>query len=95
MDAKTIVGWNLRRYRVALGLSQEKLALEAGIDRSYVGRVERGSENVTIVTLEALAKALNISLAALFEEPKPGASKPKPLSAGRKFKSPKRPFTEK
>lgn len=84
MDARTIIGWNLRRLRVERGLSQERLALAAGIDRAYVGRVERGSENVTITTLEAMAVALSVPVASLLIEPDPDAPKPVPLRAGRK-----------
>ena len=67
------------------GLSQERLALEAGIDRSYVGRVERGEENVT-VALEAFAFVLSVGVAALFEKISPREGKPKPLRSGRKPK---------
>ena len=84
MDARTVIGWNLRRLRVMQGLSQERLALAAGIDRAYVGRVERGSENVTISTLEAIANALGVQVAQLFIVPKPGAVPPEPLRAGRR-----------
>lgn len=87
MDAKRIIAWNLRHYRVLKGLSQERLALDANIDRSYVGRVGRASENVTIVTLEAMATALEIPVAALLIEPDIGAPPPAPLRAGRKAKS--------
>lgn len=84
MDARGIVGWNLRRLRVERGLSQERLAFAASIDRAYVGRVERGSENVTIATLEAMAVALTVPVAALFPEPEPGAERPRPLRSGRR-----------
>lgn len=84
MDARTIIGWNLRRLRVACGLSQERLALAAGIDRAYVGRVERGSENVTITTLEAMARALSVPVADLLVAPDPDAPPPLPLRAGRR-----------
>ena len=84
MNARTIIGWNLRRLRVAQGLSQERLALAAGIDRAYVGRVERGSENVTVDTLAAMARALAVPVADLFVAPEPGAAQPAPLKAGRK-----------
>ncbi|ESX09919.1 XRE family transcriptional regulator [Mesorhizobium sp. LSJC265A00] len=84
MDARKIVGWNLRKFRVAKGLSQERLALEAGIDRSYIGRVERGSENVTITTLELIAAVLQTSVASLLQEPERDAPAPKSLSSGRK-----------
>ncbi|TXN29124.1 helix-turn-helix transcriptional regulator [Methylobacterium sp. WL19] len=88
MDARAIIGWNLRQLRVAKGLSQERLALAAGIDRAYVGRVERGSENVTISTLEAIAKVLSVPLAVLLTEPVEGAAVPSPLRAGRRSKNP-------
>lgn len=86
MDVKKIIGWNLRYIRSERGLSQERLALEAQIDRSYVGRVERGMENVTVSTLEAMATALNVPVSALFVEPQADAEKPKGLKAGRKPK---------
>lgn len=86
MDVKTTIGWNLRRLRVAKSLSQERLALEAGIDRSYVGRVERGSENVTVSTLEAFSVVLGVHVSELFAEVKEGAPKPEPLRSGRKPK---------
>lgn len=87
MDARQIIGWNLRLLRVARGLSQERLALEAKIDRAYVGRVERGMENVTIGTLEALARALQVPVAALFVEPDLNSPEPKPMRSGRKPKA--------
>lgn len=58
MNVRQTIGWNLRRLRVERGFSQERLALTSGIDRSYLGRIERGSENVTVGTLEARKKKL-------------------------------------
>lgn len=84
MNVRQTIGWNLRRLRVAKGLSQERLALEASIDRSYVGRVERGSENVTVSTLEVLSAVLGVHVSALFAEVPDDASKPAALPAGRK-----------
>lgn len=89
MDARQIMGWNLRLLRVERGLSQERLAFEARIDRAYVGRVERGMENVTIATIEALARALDVPVAMLFSQPERNAPQPKPLRAGRKPKGSK------
>jgi transcriptional regulator with XRE-family HTH domain len=86
MGTRGNIGWNIRKLRVAQGLSQERLALESGIDRSYVGRVERGEENVTVDTLEALAKVLQVPVGRLFGEP--GSQEPPlPLRAGRKPKA--------
>jgi transcriptional regulator with XRE-family HTH domain len=46
-------------------MSQEKLALMAEVDRSYVGRIERGDNNVAVLTLARLADALDLTLAKL------------------------------
>ena len=62
------LGEAIRRIRLAKDISQEKLALLAEVDRSYVGRVERGDNNVAVLTLLRLAHALNISLAKLLRE---------------------------
>ena len=69
MDARKIVGTNLKRLRVAQNITQERLALEALIDRAYVGRIERGEENVTLDRLDALAAVLKVPIGALFEVP--------------------------
>jgi transcriptional regulator with XRE-family HTH domain len=53
-----VVAEAVRRARKAAGLSQEDLALEAGVDRTYISQVERGKRNVTIVVLARIAKAL-------------------------------------
>ena len=86
MDVRETIGWNLRRLRVAKGLSQERLALESEIDRSYVGRVERGKENVTVSTLAAFARVLEVDVSALFSPIDPNAQKPNALQSGRKRK---------
>jgi len=64
------LGETIRRLRLTKDISQEKLALLAEVDRSYVGRVERGDNNVAILTLSKIAKALEISLAQLLVEAK-------------------------
>jgi DNA-binding XRE family transcriptional regulator len=51
--------------RLSKGITQEKLALLAEVDRSYVGRIERGDNNVAVLTLSRLAAALDISVAKL------------------------------
>jgi transcriptional regulator with XRE-family HTH domain len=53
-----VVAEAVRRARKAAGLSQEDLALEAGVDRTYISQVERGKRNVTVVILARIAKAL-------------------------------------
>jgi len=61
-------GAAVRRRRLALGLSQEALAHEAGIDRSYMSSVERGGQNVGLVLAAQIARALNIKLAELVSD---------------------------
>lgn len=68
------------------GLSQENLAVDAGIDRTYVSRLERGLENPTITVLEELADALDAGIVEFFVVPAPGELPPKPLPGGRRPK---------
>lgn len=69
MDVRRIVGENVRRYRLALGLSQEAVAERMGVDRAYVSGLERGERNPTIVTLWHAALALDIELHQLLITP--------------------------
>ena len=62
------LGAAMKRVRLSRGISQEKLALLAEVDRSYVGRIERGDNNVAMLTLARLASALGVSLAELMSE---------------------------
>jgi transcriptional regulator with XRE-family HTH domain len=64
------LGTAIRKVRLSKGISQEKLALMAEVDRSYVGRVERGDNNVAILTLSKLTEAMGITLAKLMHEAK-------------------------
>ena len=59
---------NLRRERRALGLSQRALAHMAGLDRTYVGSVERAERNISIDNIERLARALGLEPADLFKQ---------------------------
>jgi transcriptional regulator with XRE-family HTH domain len=88
MDAQHLVSWNLRRLRVAKGLAQEALAVDAGIDRTYVSRLERNLENPTVSVLERLARALGAEIVDLFAVPPEGTPAPSTLPKGRKKKRP-------
>ncbi|WP_449232609.1 helix-turn-helix domain-containing protein [Azospirillum doebereinerae] len=55
-----ILAANIRRLRNAQGISQEELAHRSGIDRSYVGQIERAEHKATVVTLGRLARALKV-----------------------------------
>jgi transcriptional regulator with XRE-family HTH domain len=70
-DVRRMVGRNVRRLRIAAGLSQAELAQRMGVDRAYVSGLELGQRNPTIVTLWHLAEALGVKLASFFEEEKP------------------------
>jgi transcriptional regulator with XRE-family HTH domain len=69
---------------VKRGLSQERLAFDSGIDRSYVGGLERQEENPTVDLLDRLADTLSVHISELLEEPPRGAAAPKPLRRGRR-----------
>ena len=84
MNGRALVAWNLRRLRVKHGFSQERLAYDAEVDRSYVGGLERQVENPTVDVLDRLAATLEVSLSEFFKQPRRGASPPKPLRRGRK-----------
>jgi len=64
----TIMGQNLKKFRLATGLSQEKLAIKAGVHRNYMGQLERGEENVSLLTLLKITKVLKIKIKELIGE---------------------------
>ena len=86
MDSRTLVAWNLRALRVKAGVSQEALAVDAAVDRTYVSRLERCLENPTVGVLDRLAHALSVDITAFFAEPKPSEKPPAVLKKGRKRK---------
>jgi len=86
MDSRELVAWNMRRLRVDRKLSQDKLAELAGVDRTYVSRLERMMENPSIGILDKVAITLGVSIAELFAPPSAEDQKPKPLKAGRRPK---------
>ena len=61
------LGVAIRSARTELGLSQEVLAVDAELDRSYVGGIERGEHNMTLINLYKLATALNIKPSKLLQ----------------------------
>lgn len=66
--ALVALGSAIRRMREARSISQERLALIAEVDRSYVGRVERGDNAVAVLTLIRLADAMGISASTLMDQ---------------------------
>lgn len=67
MDIKIWVGRRVKELRNKLGISQEELADLVGLDRTYITSVECGRRNISIVNIEKLAKALNVTLSEFFE----------------------------
>lgn len=67
-DWREIVGTNVRRFRQAAGITQEQLAFAAEIDLTYVGGIERGRRNPSILVLARIASALSIEPATLLQQ---------------------------
>lgn len=84
MRARKVVAWNIRRLRVAKGLSQEALAVDAGVDRTYISGIERETENPSLDILEGIAGALGTTLVRLLRVPMKGEAAPELLRRGRK-----------
>ena len=84
MHGRKLVGLNLRRLRVERNVSQERLAFESSVDRSYLGGLERGEENPTVDILDRLAVTLGVSVGELFAIHKNTGKGPESLKRGRK-----------
>lgn len=62
-----LVGKNVRRLRIQKGMTQEELAFEAEIDLTYIGGIERGRRNPSLMVLVRIAKALGVQPPRLLE----------------------------
>lgn len=60
-ELSVVIGQLIRSKRTELRITQESLALQCGIDRSYVGRIERGEVNITVEKLYEIAVVLKIN----------------------------------
>jgi len=69
MDVRRRVGLNVKNFRRERRLSQEGLAFECGLHRTYISGVERGIRNPTVMVLEKIAEALKVSASRLLDEP--------------------------
>ncbi|KGO85359.1 transcriptional regulator [Flavobacterium rivuli WB 3.3-2 = DSM 21788] len=68
MDVKLKFGLKIKELRKQKGISQEKLANLAEIDRTYLPTIEKGERNVSIIVIEKLANALGVTIRDLFDE---------------------------
>lgn len=68
MDVRRLVGQNVRKFRLAAGLSQEAVAERMGVDRAYVSGLELGRRNPTVVTLWHISIALGVRVDALLRD---------------------------
>ncbi|WP_306010524.1 helix-turn-helix domain-containing protein [Bacillus sp. MMSF_3328] len=70
MNYRSILGKNIHKHRKIKGISQEKLAEDCSLHRTYIGAVERGERNISIDNIEKIAIALEIDIKQLFEDEK-------------------------
>ena len=64
-NVKVLFGKQLRKVRMAKGISQEELAFRSGLHRTYVSSVERGERNISIINIQKLAEALGVDISNL------------------------------
>jgi len=72
---RRIFGARVRELRAKKGYSQEELAFRAGVHRTYLGGIERGERNPSLENISAIAQALGVEIAILFNSEKISASK--------------------
>jgi transcriptional regulator with XRE-family HTH domain len=65
-DIKQAFGKRIRELRTLRGFSQEELASMSGLDRTYIGGVERGERNISLINIYRIAAALEVETSALF-----------------------------
>ena len=70
MDVTQVFAENIKRFRQKQGLSQEALADLAGLHRTYIGAVERGERNITLLNANKIAEALGVKLSDCLKERK-------------------------
>lgn len=70
------VGQMIRKRRTEIGLSQEQVALQAGVTTTYLGQVERGDRNPTVGFLEKVAESLEVDITYFFENTKSADGSP-------------------
>ncbi len=76
-DLRALFGQRLRDLRAKVGISQEKLAERCGLHRTYIGGIERGERNPSLVNIGRIAKALDVTVRELFADPAFGQGRKK------------------
>lgn len=66
-DVRRLVGGNVKKLRMAAGITQAELADLVGVDRAYISGLEQGNRNATIVSLWHVAQALDAPIRSLFD----------------------------
>ncbi len=84
MGPRELLAWNVKKLRVARGLSQEHLALEAGLERAAISNIERKQVSIGIDLVGQIATTLEVPVKDLFIEPLPGEPEPVNLKRGRR-----------
>lgn len=64
----TEFGEKVKSFREQINISQEELAFRAEMHRTYIGMIERGEKNITLINIHKIASALNVNIKALFND---------------------------
>lgn len=70
MEKRNIVGSNIRKFRIKVGITQERLALMSNLSQGYINQLESGKRNYTQKSLELIADAMSIPIIEFFREEK-------------------------
>lgn len=84
MCPRELLAWNVRKLRVLKGLSQERLSLDANLERVAISQIERKQVNPGLDSLGKIAEALGVPIGDLFKEPPAGEPEPTNLRPGRR-----------
>ena len=86
MTSRELLAWNLRSLRGRRGLSQETVAADTGLDRTYISEIERQKVNASLDVLDRLAAYLGVQAADLLKKPADGEAPPLIIRPGRRPK---------
>lgn len=87
MTSRELLAWNLRSLRGLRGLSQEAVAADTGLDRTYISEIERQKVSASLDVLDRIASYLGVEPGDLLKVPAQGASPPATLKPGRPARS--------